>query len=153
NIITGTGGPVAPVAPGPPVKPSSIRSPRLGRQTMRATTDPNRVDHPVLRELALAAAWVARLEDAVDVLEDLVGDFDDDRLPNGAEPTDAAVGEAAHVQDPLAVALGVVEERYEEEDRELEGRLIAWLAEDPEHWPIFRMVVLDPWQGRPGVWR
>ena len=25
-------------------------------------------------------------------------------------------------------------------------RLIDWLSKDPEHWPIYRLVVLDPWR-------
>lgn len=113
--------------------------------------DPAHVDHPALRELALAAGWVAKLEEAVNVLEDLVGDFarDGDFSDGERDEGDALVPQ----DDPLAVALGVVQERYEEEDRDLEGRIVAWLAEDPEHWAIFRLVVLDPWQERPGNWR
>jgi hypothetical protein len=34
----------------------------------------------------------------------------------------------------------------------LRARVAAWLAQDPEHWPIFRLVVLDPWQEKPGLW-
>jgi hypothetical protein len=102
--------------------------------------------------LALRAAWVAKLEDAVNALQDLVEDLDDVAAPSDAEH-DGDGEDETQEEDPLAVALGVVEERYEEEDRELEGRLIAWLSEDPEHWSIFRLVVLDPWQERPGVWR
>ena len=45
------------------------------------------------------------------------------------------------------------EAEFEDADRELEARVAEWLAEDPEHWPIFRLVVLDPWQERPGQWR
>ena len=120
---------------------------------MRPITDPSHVDHPVLRELALAAAWVAKLEEAVEVLEDLVGDFSDDEDALDEEPSDKGTDGAPAEEDPLAVALAVVQERYEEEDRRLEERLIGWLAEDPEHWPIFRLVVLDPWQTEPGRWR
>jgi hypothetical protein len=28
--------------------------------------------------------------------------------------------------------------------------VMEWLAQDPEHWPIFRLVVLDPWQEQSG---
>ena len=41
----------------------------------------------------------------------------------------------------------------EDADRLLEERGTEWLAEDPEHWPNFRLAVLDPWQKRPGQWR
>jgi hypothetical protein len=108
---------------------------------MQPATEPDQIDHSALRELAMAAAWVANLSNAIDALEDLVGDSDDDAAAEGGNP-----------EDPLFIALSVVEERWEDEDRELERRLTTWLAEDPEHWPIFRLVVLEPWQERPGVW-
>ena len=56
-------------------------------------------------------------------------------------------------EDPLEVALSVVHANYEEADQELEARVAEWLAQDPEHWPVFRLVVLDPWQEQPGRWR
>ncbi len=62
-------------------------------------------------------------------------------------------GEHGPDEDPLAVALSVLQSVYEEADRELEAAAIAWLAVDPEHWPIFRLVVLEPWQQEPGQWR
>ncbi len=120
---------------------------------MRSTSDPVRVDHPTLRDLAIAAGWVAKLEEAVEVLEDLISGFAEDGESEGGEREVQEVETSGHEEDPLTVALSVVEERYEEEDRDLEGRVIAWLAEDPEHWSIFRLVVLDPWQEQPGVWR
>ena len=45
---------------------------------VRRITDPNRVDHDELRELAKHAAWVAKLEDTVELLEDLSYDLLDD---------------------------------------------------------------------------
>jgi hypothetical protein len=56
-------------------------------------------------------------------------------------------------EDPLQVALSVVHANYEEADQELEARVTKWPARDPEHWPIFRLVVLDPWQEQPEQWR
>ena len=32
---------------------------------------------------------------------------------------------------------------YEEADRALEADVTEWLAKDPEHWPIFRLVIFD----------
>ena len=114
---------------------------------MRSITDPAQVDHPILQELARRAAWVAKLEGAVEALDDLVIDLGDDR-PEGACPAPDSPDE-----DPLSFALSVLQSVYEEADRELEADAIAWLAENPEHWPIFRLVVLDPWQEEPGRWR
>ena len=112
---------------------------------MSPPTDPAQVDHPALRELSLQAVWVAKLEEAMEVLEDLVVDLSDDD-EDQAEPE-------SDDEDPLAVALAVVQAAYEDADRALEERAIAWLAADPEHWPIFRLVLLDPWKEAPGQWR
>ena len=115
---------------------------------MNRVTDPTHVDNPELRELAIQAAWVAKLEDAVGILEDLVFDVDDD-----AEETEPDLDLEPWQEDPLVVALDVVRANAEDADRLLEERVTEWLAEDPEHWPIFRLAVLDPWQKRPGQWR
>ena len=112
---------------------------------MVSPTDPADVDPPELRELALQANWVAQLEGAVEALEDLVLDFTENEE---LTPDDDAGGDG-----PLAVALSVVQSAYEDADRALEERVATWLAEDPEHWPIFRLVVLEPWQPEPGQWR
>ncbi len=115
---------------------------------MPRLTFPAQIDHPDLQELALAAAWVAKLEEAVEELEDLV---DETSEFEGADETDEAP--EPWEEDPLAVALGVVQQAYEEADEALEDRVAAWLARDPEHWPIFRLAVLDAWQEAPGQWR
>jgi hypothetical protein len=88
---------------------------------MTGISDPTQIDHPLLREFAVQAAWVAKLEDAVGVLEELVVDL--------------------------------VDANFNAAEQELEARVTEWLAQDPEHWPIFRLVVLDPWQEQPGEWR
>src|SRR5687768_14809879 len=100
---------------------------------MTRITDPTQVDHPELREFAIQAASVAKLEDAVGVLEDLVVDLADEELGSDVEPVE---------DDPLEVALSIVNAHFEEADQELEARVTEWLAQDPEHWPIFRLVVL-----------
>jgi hypothetical protein len=43
----------------------------------------------------------------------------------------------------LEVASALVEATFEDADRELEARVAEWLAQDPEPWPIFRLMVLD----------
>ena len=111
---------------------------------MTRISDPAQIDHADLREFAVHAAWVAKLEDAVEALEELVVDLVDEEQRSKLEPWD---------EDPLEVALSVVHANYEEAEQALEARVTEWLAQDPEHWPIFRLVVLDPWQERPGRWR
>jgi hypothetical protein len=110
---------------------------------MTRSEDPADIDHPQLRQFAVQAVWVAKLEAAVGVLEELVIDFVDEEPSAEAEPEE---------DHPLEVALALVEAEFEDDDRELEARVAEWLAEDPEHWPIFRLVVLDPWQVRLGQW-
>ena len=125
----------------------SVTSPaamlRSGMPMMR-NNDPTQIDHADLREFAVQAAWVAKLEDAVEVLEELAVDLVDDEQRMELEPWE---------EDPLEVALSVVHANYEEAEQALEARLSEWLAQDPEHWPIFRLIVLDAWQEPPGRWR
>jgi hypothetical protein len=115
---------------------------------MARISNPTHVDNTELRELAIQAAWVAKLEDAVEILEDLVFAVDNDEAETEPDP-DLEPWE----EDPLVVALDVVRANAEEADRSLEERVTTWLAADPEHWPIFRLAVLDPWQEQPGQWR
>ena len=121
--------------------PMTMAPPRM---LMTRASDPTQIDHPDFRKFAIQAAWVAKLEDAVEVLEELVVDLVDEGQSSDAESWD---------EDPLGVALSVVQTTYEEADQALEARVTEWLARDPEHWPIFRLVVLDPWQKQPGRWR
>lgn len=113
---------------------------------MSPISDPGAINHPVLRDIALEAAWVAKLEEAVDALEDLVEDL--------AEPVADAWGDGEGTVDdedaPFRVALSVVTSARDEADAALEGRLAGWLAEDPEHWPIFRLALLDAWRDEQG---
>ena len=112
-------------------------------------TDPQAIEHPALRELALEAAWVAKLEDAADALEDIVEDL----AEPVADPGGDGSGEARPVddeEDPLRLALSVVASARDDTEAALEGRLAGWLAEDPEHWPIFRLALLDAWRDERG---
>jgi len=52
----------------------------------------------------------------------------------------------------LVVALSVIHETRHVSEQELEELVASWLAEDPEHWPVLRLMLLDPWQERPGNW-
>jgi hypothetical protein len=108
---------------------------------MTRINDPTQIDHADFREFAVQAAWLAKLEDAVGVLEELVVDLVDEEQRSELEHWE---------EDPLEVALSVVEANFEAADQELEGRVAEWIARDPENWPIFRLVVLDPWQEQPG---
>lgn len=116
---------------------------------MPPITDPLAITHPTLREFAMAAVWVAKLEDAVEALEDLVDLLDPHADAYGDElGEERAIGDA--VDDSLEVALSVVTAAREEADAALEARLAAWLAADPEHWPIFRLVLFDAWRDERG---
>ena len=81
---------------------------------MMQSEDPADIDHPQLREFAIQALWVAKLEEAVDVLEDLVMELE------GEEPVPEAEREEDH---PLGVALALVEATFEDAGRELEARV------------------------------
>src|SRR5215213_9603292 len=86
--------------------PSAIRFPchvALG-MSMTRSNDPTQIDHAELREFAVQAVWVAKLEDAVGVLEVLVVDLVDEEHRSELEPWD---------EDPLEVALSVVHGNFE----------------------------------------
>lgn len=115
---------------------------------MERPTDPQEVRHAELREIAREAEWVAHLEEAAGALEDLVTDL----LDVDCEETELPEDESGRDDEPLAVALDVVIAAYDEAEAVLEARVAAWLVADPEHWSIFRLVILDPWQITPGRW-
>ena len=119
---------------------------------MPPVTDPLAITHPTLREFAMAAVWVAKLEDAVEALEDLVELLDPHADADEAQPgEEQATGDDVNdVDDSLEVALSVVTTAREEADATLEARLAAWLAADPEHWPIFRLALFDAWRDERG---
>jgi hypothetical protein len=52
---------------------------------------------------------------------------------------------AAEMLNPhrLEVAPALVKATFEDADRELEARGAEWLAQHPEPWPTFRLIVLD----------
>ena len=91
----------------------------LPRMLLMRISDPTQIDHPQLREFAVQAAWVAKLEEAVGVLEELVVDLGDDDRPNDVEVWE---------EDPLEVAWSVVNANFEAADQELEARVVHWLA-------------------------
>src|SRR5687768_11142356 len=81
----------------------TTRAATLPRTLMRRISDPTQIDHPALREFAVQAAWVAKLEDAVGVLEELAVD-----LVNAEQRSDVEPWE----EDSLDVALSVVHANY-----------------------------------------
>ena len=94
---------------------------------MPPITDPQAIEHPTLREFVMEAVWVAKLEDAVEALEDLIELFDPLADANGIEPSEGRTAGDA-VDDALEVALSVVTTAREAADAALEARLAAWLA-------------------------
>src|SRR5262245_39777750 len=119
---------------------SCARFPR--EAAMARIRDPQRIDHATLRAMAIAAVWVSELEAAARQLEAFI-DVSEDR------PDDIEVWE----DDQLAIAHSISASRFEEADRDLEARAAEWLAQDPEHWPMFRLIILDPWRTPSGHWR
>ena len=111
-------------------------------------SDPMQIDHEKLRELAVMAAWVAKVWEAVDELEFLCSDLPDEELVRTGSH-DPWPWEA----DPVAVALHLVRTAHAEGEKGLEELLAAWLGEDPEHWPTLRLMLLDPWQEPSDQWR
>ena len=112
--------------------------------------DPAGIDHAALRDLALEAAWVAKLEAAVEAVEDRLLPPGDAAPARGGAVAGADDGDSG---DPLAVALEDVEAAYVAAARALEARLLAWLGDDPERWALLFAAVLAPWQAAPEQWR
>src|SRR5215208_4644423 len=86
----------------------------LSGTRMMRISDPIQIDHPAIRVFAVQAAWVAKLEDAVGVLEELVVDLMDEGQRLDLEPWE---------EDPLEVALSVVHTNFEEAEQEFEARV------------------------------
>src|SRR4051812_38269311 len=107
---------------------------------MLRTSDPAKVDHKELRQSAFFAEWVAKLEEATGLLEHVFVNTSGPSVDDESPPSSPC-----EEFDRIDPALGLVSTTFEEMDQELEGRVREWLARDPEHWPIFRLVVLDPW--------
>ncbi len=88
---------------------------------------------------------MAKLEDAVGVLEDIVADLLElVTVVDVVGPTENQVADEA--DDPLEVALSVVASASEEADAVLEGQLAEWLGEDPEYWSVSRLSLLNAWR-------
>jgi hypothetical protein len=99
--------------------------------------DPAQLSHPRLRDLAVVAAWISTLAEAVNDLEDLLVDVSPEErvLPDYRTPWPWEF-------DPLVVALKVVQLNREEAEQGLEELVATWLGEDPEHWPVIRLTLI-----------
>ena len=109
--------------------------------------DPVQLKPPKLREFAIITAWISTVAAAERDLEDLIGDLppEERQLPDFSTPWPWDF-------DSFVVALSVIHETRHVSEQELEELVAIWLAEDPEHWPVLRLMLLDPWQERPGSW-
>jgi len=109
--------------------------------------DPVQLKPPKLREFAIIAAWISTVAAAERDLEDLIGDLppEERQLPDFSTPWPWDF-------DSFVVALGVIHETRQASEEELEELVAIWLGEDPENWPVLRLMLLDPWQERPGSW-
>lgn len=96
--------------------------------------------------MAYLATQVASLYAALDYI--------DDALQRQPEDARGSLGGWLPTQEtPVEFAYNTVSIVYEALDRYLEGEVMQWLAQDPEHWPIFRLTLLDPWRKKSGKWR
>jgi hypothetical protein len=109
--------------------------------------DPADLRHPQLRECAYQAAWIATVTEAANDVEDLLVDVppQDRLLPDFSTPWPWDF-------DSFVVALSVMTHARQAAMHSVENLRAAWLAEDPENWPLLRLSLIDPWQERPGVW-
>ena len=55
--------------------------------------------------------------------------------------------------DPLDVARHSQISAYQETLLAFEEHIASWLADDPENWPVLRLVLLDPWRDSQHHWR
>ena len=105
--------------------------------------DPGEIAHPVLRECAERAEWLAVVAAAMADLEPQAADV---RFGRGDPAAQESLAES------LAVLLRLARVSLDETAKDLDQLLLGWLAEDPEHWGIFRLMLLDAWQPAPGQW-
>ena len=109
--------------------------------------DPAQLKHPRLREFAVVAAWISTLAESANDLEELLSDVPPEErvLPDLSTP-------GLWDFDSLVVALKVVQLNREEAESGLEELVATWLGEDPEHWPVLRLTLIDPWKELAGRW-
>ena len=109
--------------------------------------DPAQLSHARLREFAVVAAWISSIVAADEDLEDLLTDVPPEErvLPDVSTPWPWDV-------DSFVVALSAVQHMREASERGLEELAPTWLGEDPEHWPVLRLTVIDPWKELAGIW-
>jgi hypothetical protein len=109
--------------------------------------DPVRITHPRLREFAYQAAWIATVAESASDLEDLLVDVppEERTLPDFSTPWPWDF-------DSFIVALSIVTHTREAAEQGLEELVATWLGEDPEHWPVLRPSLIDPWKELAGIW-
>ena len=114
---------------------------------MVRTYDPARIAHPKLREFAFQATWISVVTEAANDLEDLNVDVPraERLLPDFSTPWPWEF-------DSVALAVSIIRHDRQAAEQNLEERLAGWLRDDPDHWPLFQLTVIDPWQERPGIW-
>jgi len=82
-------------------------------------TNPSHVDHAEPREIA-------------------------EPIELGDDRADASAERDLNDDDPLSLAESIVSAACEAADQAIEAELINWLRAGPDHWPIFRLVLIDP---------
>ena len=110
-------------------------------------SDPVQIQHPRLQELAWQGAYYAKIAEAIADLEMLCDDLPEQEryepVPRPGWHEDA---------DALDVALHALVIAYQQGCLLFEDQIAIWLAEDPENWPVLRLVILDPWRDPIARW-
>ena len=109
--------------------------------------DPAQLTHPTLREFAVMAAWISVVAQTVQELEERTIDLSPEEraLPDLSTPWPWAF-------DPLRVAHVLVQMNRGEAASGLVELLAAWMGDDRENGPVWRLTLIDPWQEPAGIW-
>jgi hypothetical protein len=103
--------------------------------------------HPKLQECAIITARIATATEATNDQEYFLDDVppEERTLPDFSTPWPWDI-------DSFVVALSIAQETREATAQGLEELVATWLGEDPEHWPVLRPSLIDPWKELAGIW-
>ena len=119
------------------------------RVTLPRIEDPRELDDPQLRDIGIAAAWLAKVREAIDDLAHIVGTLD---LPVEELVSVSDQYALPWEADSLAVAHHLICVSHHEGTQGLEALMASWLGASPDHWPMLCLLLFDPWHEIPGHW-
>jgi hypothetical protein len=114
---------------------------------MNRIFNPTQLTHPRLREYAAVAAYIATVAVAANALEGPLIDVPPEErvLPDNSTPWPWEF-------DSFVFALSIVQQMRKAAEQGLEELVAIRLGEDPEHWPVLHLTVIDPWKELAGLW-